>query len=105
MEDRKLPVAKKIARSIGADVGARIAWQSLEISDRAGKRFKIKTPSGKLVHFGQWPYNGQGTFIDHKDPDIRRAWKARHEKIKLKSGESAYLNKESPSYYAYHILW
>lgn len=76
----------------------------IEISNRKGKRFKITLPSGDVIHFGVWPYSGKGTFIDHRDAEIRKAWRARHSKI-LKEGKPAYLNKKSPEYYSWNLLW
>jgi hypothetical protein len=77
---------------------------TLQISNRKNKRFKILSPSGNYIHFGLYPYKGKGTYIDHFDTKIRKAWKARHSKI-LKDGKPAYLNPESPEYYSWHILW
>lgn len=77
---------------------------TLQISNRKNKRFKILSPSGKYIHFGLYPYKGKGTYIDHFNPNIRKAWKARHSKI-LKDGKPAYLNPESPEYYSWNILW
>jgi hypothetical protein len=65
------------------------------------KRFYV-IYNGKKINFGSSVGN---TFIDHKDPAKRRAWKARHSKIKLKTGALAYLNKQQPSYWAYNLLW
>lgn len=76
----------------------------LEISNRKNKRFKITRPDGNVIHFGVYPFKGKGTFIDHKNPDIRNAWMARHSKI-MKNGLPAYLNPNSPEYYSWNLLW
>ena len=94
--DRKLKQAQLIANKKGLG--------KLEISNAKGKRFAIKSPSGKLINFGLWPYTGKGTFIDHGDEKIKEAWQARHSKI-MNGGQPAYLNKESPEYYSWNILW
>ena len=94
---RKLDVARKIARKKG------IKGQ-IDISERKNKRFKIKRPDGQIIHFGVWPFKGHGTYIDHNDDKIRKAWQARHSKI-MKDGSPAYLNPNSPDFYSFRILW
>ena len=94
--DRKLAVVQKIAKDKG------IAGEITE-SKAKGKRFAIKV-DGKTINFGAWPFKKDGAFIDHKDEKIRSAWRARHEKI-LKAGKPAYLDKSSPEYYSWNILW
>jgi hypothetical protein len=97
--DRLLSEAKKKAKSIGI-----VNWDTLEISKAKDKRFSIITPTGKKINFGLYPFKGKGTFLDHKDIKIKEAWQARHKKI-MKDGKPAYLNKESPDYYSWNILW
>jgi hypothetical protein len=97
--DRLLSEAKKKAKSIGI-----VNWDTLEISKAKDKRFSIITPTGKKINFGLFPFKGKGTFLDHKDTKIKEAWQARHKKI-MKDGKPAYLNKESPDYYSWNILW
>ena len=96
--DRKLKQVRLIAKQKGLN------WESLKISTAKEKRFSIKSPTGKLINFGQWPFNGKGTFIDHGDEKIRQAWQARHSKI-MKDGKPAYLNQESPEFYSWNLLW
>jgi hypothetical protein len=97
MSNRKLSIVKRIALSKHID-------GDIEISTRDNKRFKITKPNGKIIHFGLWPYNGYGTFVDHQDETIRSAWKARHCKI-LKNGKPAYKNPDSPEFYSWNLLW
>jgi hypothetical protein len=99
LDERKLQEARQIARHLGIE-----GWQSLQISKAKGKRFSIRYRN-KLINFGQYPYNGQGTFLDHRDKKIRDAWKKRHGKIVNQYGEIAYMNPESPEYYSWNILW
>jgi hypothetical protein len=96
--DRKISVAIKIAKEKGLN------FNSLSLSTANNKRFSIRSPSGKLINFGQWPFSGKGAFIDHGDEKIKEAWRARHSKI-MKQGKPAYLNPESPEYYSWNILW
>jgi hypothetical protein len=95
----KLEEAKAIAKNKKIE-----NWETLNISKAKNKRFSIKSPSGKLINFGLWPFKGDGTFLDHRDNKIRDAWRARHSKI-LKNGKKAYEDKESPEYYSWEILW
>ena len=76
----------------------------LDISTRKNKRFVITKPDGTKIHFGVWPFRGFGTYIDHHNEKLRDAWRARHKHI-LKDGKPAYLNRNSPEYYSYSILW
>lgn len=96
--DRNIAAARVAARRAGLD------WASLAISTRAGKRFMIKGPNG-WVHFGSWPFSGLGTFVDHGNVKVRDAWQRRHAAIKTKAGRPAHLNPDSPSYYAWNVLW
>ncbi len=94
---RKLSVVRRIAKELGIK-------GTLEVSNKTNKRFMITLDDGTVIHFGLWPYNGRGAFIDHKDEKLKSAWQARHSKI-LKDGEPAYLNTYSPEYYSWHLLW
>lgn len=96
MSNRKLSTVKNIAKQ-------KNITGIIEISDRPSKRFKI-TKNDKTIHFGLWPFRGKGTFIDHRDDEIRKAWRARHSKI-TKNGTPAYKNKSSPEYYSWNLLW
>ena len=97
MPDRKLQIARNIAKNLGIE-------GDITESKIKGKRFTITRPDGKKIHFGVWPYSGEGTFIDHNDEKIKKAWRKRHREIK-KEGKPAYKNKDSPEYYSWHILW
>ena len=98
MDTRKLKQAQLIAKSKGLN------YESLQISIAKDKRFSIRSPSGKLVNFGLWPFSAKGAFIDHGDEKLKEAWRARHSKI-MRQGKPAYLNPESPEYYSWEILW
>ena len=60
--------------------------------------------NNKTINFGLWPFSANGTYIDHHDNKIRDAWRARHSKI-MKDGKTAYLDKSSPEYYSWNLLW
>jgi hypothetical protein len=97
--NRKLLEAKKVAKKKKIE-----NWETLKTSDIKDKRFSIISPSGKLIHFGLYPFKGEGTYLDHRDDTIRDAWRARHSKIKVGT-QLAYKDKESPEYYSWNILW
>lgn len=71
------------------------------ISNNINKRYYV-IYNDRKINFGS--KNGQ-TFIDHKNPDIRRAWIARHSKIKNSNNQYVMSLKTSPSYWSRHILW
>ena len=96
MDDRNLWKARAVAKNKGI-------MEEINISNTKNKRFSIKV-DGKTINFGLYPFSGKGTFIDHKDEKIREAWRARHSKV-LREGKPAYLNKNSPEYYSWNILW
>lgn len=98
MSDRKLSVARRIAKQKG------INPMALNVSNKKGKRFSVTFNDGHVINFGSYPFNGQGTYIDHHDEKIREAWRARHSKI-IKDGKPAYLNYLSPEWWSWNILW
>lgn len=98
-KNTKLALVKRIAKEKNIE-----NWETLEVSSAKNKRFSIISPKGKKINFGLFPYKGKGAFIDHKDENIRDAWRARHSKI-LIDGKPAYLNKESPEFYSWNLLW
>ena len=97
MSNRNLQIARNIATNLGIE-------GTIVISKVKGKRFTIILPSGLKINFGLWPFEGEGTFIDHQDKKLRTQWRARHRKI-LKDGKPAYKNPDSPEYYSWNILW
>jgi hypothetical protein len=70
-------------------------------SKAKNKRFFV-VHGGKKMNFGSDTNN---TFIDHGDEIKRKAWKARHSKIKKKDGGFAYLDKHQPEFWSWHLLW
>ena len=93
----KLATVRRIAKEL--DING-----TLEVSNKKNKRFQITLSNGTNIHFGQFPFNGRGAFIDHHDNKIKSAWQKRHSKI-LIDGEPAFLNIYSPEYYSWHLLW
>lgn len=72
----------------------------LEKSEKPDKRFKVIV-DGKTIHFGAGKPRGLGTFIDHQQDDIKRAWEARHRVREdwTKSGI------KTAGFYSKHLLW
>ena len=66
-----------------------------------GKRLYV-IYDNKKINFGS---DVGSTFIDHNDDKKRKAWRARHSKIKNKGGQFAYKLKTSPSFWSYNLLW
>lgn len=68
---------------------------------------------GKWIPFGALGYQhffdrtGLGLYsnLDHKDPERRERYRARHKAILLKDGSPAYKDKNQPSYYSLRFLW
>ena len=83
---------KKAIKLGGSDFG---------ISTTQHKRFFV-VYDGRIIHFGS---KHAKTFIDHHDDDKRKAWIARHSKIKNKDGQYVIHLKTSPSYWSCKILW
>jgi hypothetical protein len=82
-------------------------------SNRSGKKYSVKTPSGKIVHFGSSVsehYNdstglGAWSHKNHNDEKRRASYLARSSGIKNKSGQLTKNNKESANYYSINYLW
>jgi len=85
----------------------------IQKSTRKGKKYMSRTPSGKLIHWGQMGASHYRdttplklySHLDHNDKKRRDRYRARHSKILLKDGTPAYKNKESPSWWSYNFLW
>ena len=86
-------------------------------STRKDKKYMVRTPKGKLIHFGAIvngkpmehykDSTGLGLYskYDHGDKKRRDKYRARHSKIFLKDGSPAYKDKEQSAYYSWVYLW
>jgi len=82
-------------------------------STRKGKKYMVKTPSGKWVHFGSssmQQYKDSTPLklysnLDHGDKKRRTSYLARAKGIKNKQGNLTWKNKESANYYSIRFLW
>jgi len=84
-------VFKKAREYLGKDV-------IIEISGRKDKKYMVKTPEGKWVHFGQMGYED---FTKHKNLKRRQNYLTRSTNIKGDWKK----NKYSPNNLSIHILW
>ena len=71
-------------------------------SDRKGKKFKVLTPNGNIIHFGD---SSMKDFTQHKDKKRRESYCARSAGIRDKNGKLTKDNKESANYYSRKFLW
>jgi len=74
---------------------------NLKKSSRKNKRFMI-TYNDILIHFGD---PNAITYYDKKDDIKRKAYIARHSKIKNKNNKYVINLKTSPSYWSARLLW
>ncbi len=71
-------------------------------SDRKNKKFKVLTPMGKIIHFGEVGYQD---FTQHKDKKRQISYCKRSAGIRDKQGKLTKDNKESANYYSRKFLW
>jgi hypothetical protein len=70
-----------------------------------GKRFYVIVPIlgiNKTINFGS---DVGSTYYDHHNLAKKKAWYARHSKIRNKLGQRVINLRSSPSYYSARILW
>ena len=70
----------------------------VEKSDRKNKRFVAIFNNGKRIHFG---FKGGSTYIDHKDKEKRKNYRARHEVLEKKFYSDPY----RPATLSRFLLW
>ena len=75
-------------------------WVRLHLVNLKSKENDIM--SYTIINFGS---DIGSTFIDHHDEKKRRAWQARHSKIKNKQGKYVYKLPSSPAFWSWHLLW
>ena len=82
-------------------------------STQKNKKYMVKTPLGKIVHFGdkRYPHFEDTTPLrlykkyDHKDPERQKNYVDRHSGVKRKDGTLVVDDPESASYYSMRYLW
>jgi hypothetical protein len=70
-------------------------------SDRKGKKMKVLTPKGNIIHFGD---SNMQDFRQHKNKQRQINYCKRSAGIKAK-GKLTKNNKESANYYSRKFLW
>lgn len=70
-------------------------------SNRKFKKYYV-IYDGKPIHFGDSRYDD---FTMHKDLARRKRYRKRAGGIKDSKGKLTYLNKYSPNFWSYHLLW
>lgn len=86
----------------------------IRISRKKNKKYDIYY-NGHWVSFGHKDYEHYKTsdripkelhiYDEHHDKERRKQYRARASKITDKYGNFTYKNKNSPNYWAYHLLW
>jgi hypothetical protein len=82
-------------------------------STRKGKKYMVKSKSGKWIHFGDSnseqfkDSTGLGLYTNknHNDKERRKRYLARAKGIKNKKGELTWNNPESANYFSVKFLW
>jgi hypothetical protein len=70
-------------------------------SDRKNKKFKVLTPKGKIIHFGD---SRMKDYTQHKDKQRQINYCKRSAGIRAK-GKLTKNDKESANYYSRKFLW
>ena len=70
----------------------------VEKSNRKNKRFVAVFNDGERIHFG---FKGGSTYIDHKDKEKRKNYRARHDVLEKKF----YTDPRRPATLSRFILW
>jgi len=109
LKDKTKPLLKYVKNG---KVDKALIRKYIKPSNRGNSKYMIRTPMGKLIHFGdkrfeQYRDSALGTYkhLDHGDKSRRAAYKARHKSIKTKDGKFAYMSPEQPSFYSMYFLW
>jgi DNA modification methylase len=68
------------------------------LSTKKNKKYMVRTPEGKIVHFGQMGYED---FTKHKNKTRRKNYLTRSRKIKGNWKSDKY----SPNNLSIHLLW
>ena len=84
----------------------------LKKSTRPDKKYMVRTPKGKLIHFGDAKMEhyedkalGIWSHLDHGDIMRRMNYRKRAKGIRNKDGKQTYKDPEYANFYSYHLLW
>lgn len=76
--------------------------KDLQLSHKKNKKYVITLKNGKKIHFGDPNYED---FLIHGDMRRRERYRKRASRIKDKDGFFTYMDRNSPNYWSYHLLW
>ena len=71
-------------------------------SDRKGKKMKVLTPKGNIIHFGD---SKMFDFTQHKNKKRQTNYCLRSAGIRDKKGKLTKNNIDSPNYWSMRVLW
>lgn len=96
---------KKKVKGINAKIypSTRINKKLVAEFDYLGKHHRIHFGDDRYEHYHD--KTGFFDYLDHRDPERRKNYRARHSKIKLKNGKFAYKVPTSPAFWSWNILW
>ena len=81
----------------------------IERSTKREKKFSVRSPSGKLIHFAQKNFGDFELWIRTKGLKFalkkRHRYVTSHKAILLKDGTPAWKNPESPEFYSIRATW
>lgn len=92
---KDLEILKYSNPSIVQQQANKYLGEKIYISTRKDKKFMVKNPEGKWIHFGQFGYED---YTKHKDENRRDNFRRRNAKWSK-------AEKYSPSWLSYWILW
>ena len=75
---------------------------SFDYSKRKDKKYVVRLPNGKKIHFGSSKYPD---YLTHKDKERRDNYLNRAKNIRDKQGELTYNNPESANFWSIFLLW
>lgn len=93
-----------MSKNVRTKLGTAEIFYSAKITPK-DKKYSVRTPSGKLIHFGargmqQYKDQALGKYskLNHGDKKRRDRYRSRHSK-------DMYNDPERPSYYSWRYLW
>jgi hypothetical protein len=92
---KDLEILKYSNPSIVQQQANKYLGEKIYISTRKDKKYMVKNPEGKWIHFGQFGYED---YTKHKDENRRDNFRRRNAKWSK-------AEKYSPSWLSYWILW
>lgn len=84
-----------------------------EKSTKKGKKYMVRSPKNKLIHFGSSAAEhykdstgtGKWSHRDHMDKTRQKSYLARAGGIRNGKGQITWRDPESANYYSVHYLW